>query len=384
MPNTNLRLAGHTVWTLSGKFQPDSTPQTVEIEKTPFRIGRRPDADLSVSSAVVSGIHVVISKKAGILTVKDAGSTNGTFVNGERLTTEILLAEGDWIEIGNINLKVGLRTKEYDGELVDTCDGFSSKTQFFGPDGKQQARALQVLLEGRQLNACFQPIHNLSDRDVHGYEFLARSEVVGMATPAQMFDAAEAAGREQELSMMCREQAVAHSLCLPSRLPLFMNTHPSEELLADVVPQMRRLRELQSQRPMVLEIHEGAIMEPGLVRNLRAALKEIDVRLAFDDFGAGQARFRELICAPSDYIKFDSSLIHDLEDLSKEQFRLFSAIISGVRGEGALTVAEGVENEKMIEICQKVGFDLLQGYALSHPTVMSLLNDDDEGTQEVT
>ena len=122
-----------------------------------------------------------------------------------------------------------------------------------------------------------------------------------------------------------------------------MNTHPAEDLMVEVVPQMQRLREQWPGRPMVLEIHEGAIMEPGLVRNVRAALREVDVQLAFDDFGAGQARFRELICVPSDYIKFDSALIHDLVDLSKEQCGFFKSIINGVKGEGVLTVAAGIE-----------------------------------------
>jgi EAL domain-containing protein (putative c-di-GMP-specific phosphodiesterase class I) len=198
-----------------------------------------------------------------------------------------------------------------------------------------------------------------------------------------MFAAAEAAGREVELSMLCREQAVVHSVCLPARLPLFMNTHPAEDLMVEVVPQMQRLREQWPGRPMVLEIHEGAIMEPGLVRNVRAALREVDVQLAFDDFGAGQARFRELICVPSDYIKFDSALIHDLVDLSKEQFGFFKSIINGVKGEGLLTVAEGIENERMIEVCREVGFDLVQRFALSRPTIMTTLDDDDEDTVEL-
>ena len=132
-------------------------------------------------------------------------------------------------------------------------------------------------------------------------------------------------------------------------------------------------------RPLVLEIHEGAITEPGLVRNVRAALHEIDVQLAFDDFGAGQARIRELICAPSDYIKFDAALIHDLQDVSKEQFRLFRSIIQGVREEGAITVAEGVETPQMIELCEQTGFDLVQGYALSRPAIMQAIPDSEPG-----
>jgi len=158
--------------------------------------------------------------------------------------------------------------------------------------------------------------------------------------------------------------------CLPAKLPLFLNTHPNEPMLKSVVPQMRRLRDRVPRRPLVLEIHEGAIMEPGLVRELRAALSEFDVQLAFDDFGAGQARIRELICAPSDYIKFDAALIRDLQEVSGEQLQLFRSIIRGVKEEGAITVAEGVETEAMVDVCAEVGFDLVQGYAMSRPAIM--------------
>ena len=205
---------GCAVWTLSGKIQPDSTPQTVDIKLTPFRIGRRPDLDLSVSSSVVSAIHAVITTKGGILSLNDAGSTNGTFVNGNKLDGEVFLAEGDWIEIGDISLKVGLRKTELDASLADTQDGFTSKTLCFGADVKKQSRGLQQLIGSGRLSSCFQPIHNPSDLEIHGYEFLARSEVIGVTNPGQMFAATEAAGREVELSMLCREQAVVHSVCL--------------------------------------------------------------------------------------------------------------------------------------------------------------------------
>lgn len=371
-------LGTRPVWTLSGRMHPDSSAQTVDIAKTPFRIGRRPDVELSVGSLVVSGTHAVIENRGGILSLKDLGSTNGTFVNGQKIQEHALLAEGDWIELGDISLRVGLRKQSAVVDaLTDTDNGFEMKTQHFVQGAKERARGLIELIEKRQLGPCFQPIHRLSDRDIHGYEFLARSEVAGVSNPAKMFAAAEAVGREVELSMLCREMGLFHSICLPAKLPLFLNTHPSEPLLESVVPQMQQLREQWPNRELVLEIHEGAIMEPGLVRTLRSALKEINVRLAFDDFGAGQARFRELICAPSDYIKFDSALIRDLQEVSKEQFRFFKAIINGVKGEGALTVAEGVENDEMIELCEEIGFDLLQGYALSRPAIMLHPDSDD-------
>lgn len=355
-------------WSLSGCFERDSTPQCVPVIRSPFRIGRRPDLELSLSSSVVSGVHAELLEQAGVLCIRDRGSTNGTFVNGRRISSDTLLSEGDWIEVGDVHMKVDCSRdslpRPYGEALFQKTSLFDSAQQ------QQSARGLQTLFDQRQLEACFQPIHCLRSHDIYGYEYLARSSVDGVHTPGQMFAAAEACGREVELSMLCREMGVAHSTGLPAQLPLFLNTHPHEPLLEEVVPQLQKLREQFPARPLVLELHEAAITEPGLVRSVRSALTEIGVQLAFDDFGSGQARIRELICAPSDYIKFDAALIRDLQDVSREQFRLFCSIISGVQAEGAITVAEGVETEQMIELCVETGFDLLQGYALSRPAII--------------
>lgn len=353
-------------WVLTGSIERNATPHSIEVNKSPFRIGRRADLEFSLVSRVVSNLHAELIQTAGILCIRDLDSTNGVFVNGNRISSDTLLSEGDWIEIGHIHLRVD-RRKEWE----ETGSDRFSKTRIFNSRSQSLAKkGLNTLISTRALGPCFQPIHNTGDKDIHGYEFLARSTVEGVNTPALMFQAAELAGREIELSMLCREVGVDHSISLPARLPLFLNTHPAEPMLESVVPQMKRLREKFPLRPLVLEIHEGAVTEPELVRKLRAALADFDVQLAFDDFGAGQARLRELICAPSDYIKFDASLIRDLQEISTDKLGLFKAIINAVREEGALTVAEGVETQEMVAICEEVGFDLLQGYAMSRPAIM--------------
>jgi pSer/pThr/pTyr-binding forkhead associated (FHA) protein len=71
------------------------------------RVGRgaenmiRLDADTTVSSR-----HATLSRRVDGLWVEDAGSTNGTFVNGARVTSARLLQPGDVIRIGHTDLLV--------------------------------------------------------------------------------------------------------------------------------------------------------------------------------------------------------------------------------------------------------------------------------------
>ena len=52
----------------------------------PCTLGRDPDSDLLLGDPLVSAVHAVLAEGAEFLSVTDHGSSNGTFVDGERLT----------------------------------------------------------------------------------------------------------------------------------------------------------------------------------------------------------------------------------------------------------------------------------------------------------
>lgn len=68
-------------------------------------IGRSPGAEFIVDAALVSRLHCQLTATADVLQVKDLGSTNGTFVNGRRVTAAEL-REGDRLSIGRLELTV--------------------------------------------------------------------------------------------------------------------------------------------------------------------------------------------------------------------------------------------------------------------------------------
>jgi ABC-2 type transport system ATP-binding protein len=69
-------------------------------------LGRDPSADLIIRDPDVSGRHASLVPLASGFAIEDLGSTNGTFVNGERLAAQRELAPGDQIQLGATVLEV--------------------------------------------------------------------------------------------------------------------------------------------------------------------------------------------------------------------------------------------------------------------------------------
>src|SRR5947209_3609219 len=63
-------------------------------------IGRQPDAGIYLAALAVSRQHARILHEEGTYYVEDLGSSNGTWLNGSRISSRELLTEGDMLQIG--------------------------------------------------------------------------------------------------------------------------------------------------------------------------------------------------------------------------------------------------------------------------------------------
>ena len=80
--------------------------EVVTLDSHALRVGRGADNDLSVDGdEYASAHHARFEPRRDGVYVEDAGSTNGTFVNGIRLTRERRLATGDVVRIGETDLR---------------------------------------------------------------------------------------------------------------------------------------------------------------------------------------------------------------------------------------------------------------------------------------
>jgi pSer/pThr/pTyr-binding forkhead associated (FHA) protein len=92
---------------LSLKFN-NTVLKEIESNKEEITIGRNEDCDIQVDNMAVSGEHAKIIRGSGHYFIVDLNSTNGTFVNEEKITKRIL-EENDAITIGKHTLLPSFR-----------------------------------------------------------------------------------------------------------------------------------------------------------------------------------------------------------------------------------------------------------------------------------
>jgi EAL domain-containing protein (putative c-di-GMP-specific phosphodiesterase class I) len=355
------------VWYLESYATDSKSLWRFPLHGFPVRVGRRPGIGLSLLSPLISHDHAEVDLAGGVLEVRDLGSTNGTFVNGVRIANDkpALLKEGDVLHFGNAEFLVGRLAHGESAEFLKTRTAMHDEIP---RKLVERARHLDDLLRNRAVVATLQPIVCLQSGEVIGYELLGRGAWDHLPkNPEALFELAATFGVAAELSRLFRAAGAPYLRGLSGEPVLFFNTHPAELEKPGLIDSLRALRRDLPNERLVLEIHEQAATNPDVVHELRRALVELDIKLAYDDFGAGRSRINELIEDPPDYLKFDETLIRDIDRAPEAKRKLLQALVRMCQ-EGAIqALAEGVETEKQAQTLRELGFDLAQGYLFGKP-----------------
>jgi EAL domain-containing protein (putative c-di-GMP-specific phosphodiesterase class I) len=355
------------LWFLESCTPESELTTSIPVRPLPFRIGRRWDLPMVLPSPLVSWEHAEISLAEGVPAVRDLDSTNGTFVNGRRISAPTPLAAGDVLHFAALGFRFG-------------CTAGSEKLRHSTARWSalpvallEQSASLNEMMQSRAVEALFQPIVRLTDGRPLGFEVLGRGGHERLPkNPSELLEIAHRLGAAAELSHLFRVCGVEAARRLPSGSRLFVNTHPVElqdsELL---LRSLREVREAEPAMPLTLEVHEEGIAGLSFLAALRSSLRELGIQLAYDDFGVGQSRLLALSEVPPDVLKFDAALIRDVESATASRLTVLSSMLRAAADMGIVTVAEGVETVAALETCRQLGFDAAQGYFYSVPAPAS-------------
>ncbi|MCF3963479.1 DUF1707 and FHA domain-containing protein [Streptomyces fuscigenes] len=89
-------------------WQAERLPKLLLPQPGPFplRIGRDPANGLRLTHDTVSRHHAELSMRDGLWVLRDLGSTNGTTVNGRRVITTTVVADGDQVSFGRMSFRL--------------------------------------------------------------------------------------------------------------------------------------------------------------------------------------------------------------------------------------------------------------------------------------
>ncbi len=344
-------------WSLTEYGQGEHQQRTVDLPGRELIVGRTADADLTINQVGISKRHARLSFSEEHLMVEDLGSTNGTYVNGEKVQC-MMVCEGDLLQFANSLYRIGRkRLSEPEDTLEEGIIPWAQTLILF-----------DRLITERAVVPYFQPIISMDRKSTPAFELLARSQLEGLTNPALMFGAAERLGQQATLSELMREEGMLvaqnsiHSTC-----EFFLNTHPVEVLNDRLIDSLYDLRASFPNLKLAIEIHEAAVTDTSSMKGFRKTLGELNMRLSYDDFGAGQGRLVELGEVPPDVLKFDMALIRDIDSASSKRQELLATLVRMANDLGTIPLAEGVETVAEHAVCAEMGFQLGQGFLYGRP-----------------
>ena len=233
---------------------------------------------------------------------------------------------------------------------------------------------LRQAVELNELTLLYQPKIPLRTSTDHYVEALVRWQHPGrgLVPPAEFIQFAEETGYIRVITQWVLKNAIAQcALWRRDGLPMNVAINISARDLMDVQLPEQFAALLQAHdcaaQWITLEITESAILDdPGHAVEILGRLHALGCRISIDDYGTGYSSLACLRRLPLDELKIDRSFVMDMAHDASDAM-IVRSTIDLAHNMGLTVVAEGVDDEVVLERLRALGCDLVQGYLLCRP-----------------
>lgn len=225
---------------------------------------------------------------------------------------------------------------------------------------------------GLSIRPVFQPIVDLRNGRVSGFEALARLVENGVSSPHADFLAGLPQADclwlfetmlDQSLAAMAGFVTPGDGLSISINVERFLFL---DEAFPTSLMQILTAHAFPGSR-LVLEIlEEGMIEDEAKMIEVIAQVRRLGVRVALDDLGSAHSSLINIKTLPVDVLKLDQSFVRGLAK-APHDLQFVVSLLSLARGLGKALVVEGVETAEILDAIMILGVEFAQGYGIARP-----------------
>ncbi len=258
------------------------------------------------------------------------------------------------------------------GIAATDAAGFRDGLANFIAGAELRARTIRSTIAQARFRLAFQPVASLASRSVHHYEALLRpifSPGSVIQTTQDFVTFAEAVGLAEELDWAVLQQAMAAVADAQPKVTVAVNM--SGLSIQSAAFRDRALDALR-RRPgsagqLLVELTDTAdIDDDASAMQTIAGLRENQVPVCLDHFGAGSATFRYLREFQMDFVKLDGAYVRGAATSAREHGLLLS-MVELASFVGARVIAGTIETEQQATLMRDAGIELGQGWLFGRP-----------------
>lgn len=230
---------------------------------------------------------------------------------------------------------------------------------------------IKGIIKNKSIYPVYQPIINLSDNSIYGYEALTRVKYDMDFNIEKLFSMSEKYGMVWELEELCRKRALKNAINKPANTKLFLNVNPNvlldKNFESGVTSKFIEKYMLQPD-DIVFEITERTpIQSKNLYKKVLKHYTDQGYSVAIDDFGSAYAGLDRLCNIKPEFLKLDSSLVRNIEADEVKRI-LVKHMIQFCRETSIKVIAEGIETETEANLVKNLGADFVQGFFYAKPS----------------
>lgn len=242
-----------------------------------------------------------------------------------------------------------------------------NRVSFGDAPGNNPGDVVETLKAGKCFLAVKQPILDLQEEKMVGYEFLSRTNIPGFEMPDEFLNFSIENNILTMVDHRCLEVSMAASYGVPAACEKHVNLFPST--MAGLQPEWfeRLFPPGNLCGNYFVEISEQQILgDPSYLLSVVGQMKKRGVRVAIDDLGFGRSSLESLIVLQPDVIKIDKKLV---KGVSRDRGRreMLRRLLNVVSSLNARIIAEGIEDRQDLETVKALGVQYGQGFLWGVP-----------------